>query len=320
MFSQEIIQQLGIQYPIIGGAMYPCSNPELVAAISQAGGIGIVQPISLTYVHGYDFRKGLQYIRKLTNKPIGMNVLIEKSSKKYHQRMSEWIDIALEEDIRFFVTSLGKPDWVVNKVHLKGGLVYHDVTEKRWAEIGIKCGVDGLICVNNRAGGHAGNLSAKTLYQDLKQFNVPLVCAGGISEQQQVSETLDMGYGACQLGTRFIASSECSASNGYKQAIIDAQEKDIVLTERLTGVPVSVIKTSNLKVHPNKLVQKLLQLNQTKRWIRMFYSLKALWSLKKSFHNTSEKQDFWQAGKSVAHITKVESCSEIIQALIRDSK
>ena len=123
MKTNTFTQQAGIRYPIIGGPMYPCSNPELVAAVSKAGGIGILQPISLTYVHGYDFRAGIRHIRKLTNNPIGMNALIEQSSKKYHQQMQTWVAIALEEGIRFFITSLGKPDWVVNKVHAAGGVV-----------------------------------------------------------------------------------------------------------------------------------------------------------------------------------------------------
>ncbi|HEY5647994.1 MAG TPA: nitronate monooxygenase, partial [Nitrospiria bacterium] len=121
-------RQAGIVVPLICGAMYPCSNPELVAAVSEAGGIGIVQPISLTYVHGHDFREGLRLIRRLTKKPIGMNALIEGSSTIYRNRMSRWIDIALEEGVRFFITSLGKPDWVVRRVHAEGGIVYHDVT------------------------------------------------------------------------------------------------------------------------------------------------------------------------------------------------
>ena len=116
-----------------------------------------MQPISLTYVHGHDYREGIRLMRRLTDKPIGMNALIEKSSKKYQQRMSEWIDVALEEEgMRFFVTSLGKPDWVAERVHAVGGLVYHDVTELKWARIGLDNGADGLICVNRRAGGHAG--------------------------------------------------------------------------------------------------------------------------------------------------------------------
>ena len=95
-----LTRQAGIAVPLLCGAMYPCSNPELVAAVSAAGGIGVVQPISLTYVHGHDFREGLRLIRRLTAKPIGMNALIEQSSKTYRDRMERWIGIALEEGVR----------------------------------------------------------------------------------------------------------------------------------------------------------------------------------------------------------------------------
>ena len=115
--STPLTRAAGIEVPLICGAMYPCSNPELVAAVSEAGGIGVVQPISLTYVHGHDFREGLRLIRRLTSKPIGMNALIEQSSKAYRERMERWIDVALEEGVRFFVTSLGNPRWVVDRVH-----------------------------------------------------------------------------------------------------------------------------------------------------------------------------------------------------------
>lgn len=317
----KFITDLGIQHPIIGGAMYPCSNPELIAAVSEAGGIGIVQPISLTYVHGYDFRQGLRYIKTLTNKPIGMNVLIEKSSHKYHQRMQQWIDIALEEGVRFFVTSLGKPDWVVQQVHPKGGLVYHDVTEKKWADIGINCGVDGLICVNNRAGGHAGHLSAQQLIDELSHYGMPLVCAGGIAEPTEFKHLLSLGYAAAQLGTRFIASIECSAKNSYKQAIINAHANDIVLTQRLTGVPVSVINTqtkntNHLQIH--YLARLLLNNSLSRRWMRIFYSLKSLWGLKRFFLKGNNDRNYLQAGKSVEHIQSIQSCKDIINNLKSD--
>src|SRR5512146_2301337 len=89
-----LTRHAGIEIPLICGAMYPCSNPELVAAVSEAGGIGIVQPISLTYVHGHDFREGLRLIRRLTSKPVGMNALIEGSSRAYHERMVRWVEVA----------------------------------------------------------------------------------------------------------------------------------------------------------------------------------------------------------------------------------
>ncbi len=299
--------------------MYPCSNPELTAAVSEAGGIGILQPISLTYVHGHDYRAGIRLMRQLTDKPVGMNALIEKSSKKYQQRMSEWIDIALEEGIRFFVTSLGKPDWVAERVHAAGGLVYHDVTEMKWARIGLENGADGLICVNNRAGGHAGSKSMSELYHELQTLDVPLVCAGGVGASSDLWQALDQGYAACQLGTRFIASLECRASDAYKQALVDAGEDDIVLSEKVTGVPVSVINTAFIKnsgTGLNRFSRWMLGGNTTKHWMRMYYALKSIWQLKRSSLDETGTRDYWQAGKSVSGIDRVESCESIMQQLL----
>ena len=318
--ASRFCEQVGIRFPVIGGAMYPCSNPELTAAVSEAGGIGILQPISLTYVHDHEYCEGIRLMRSLTDKPIGMNALIERSSRKYHQRMSEWIDIALEEGIRFFVTSLGKPDWVAERVHAAGGLIYHDVTELKWAKIGLDNGVDGLICVNNRAGGHAGPQSMQQIYEELHVLGAPLVCAGGIGESQDFWQALDIGYAACQLGTRFIASNECRASGAYKQAVIDAQETDIVLSERVTGIPVSVINTDFIKRSGTRmgwLSRWMLAGNKTKHWMRMIYGLKSIWQLKHSSLDEKGEKDYWQAGKSVAGIDSIESCETIMQRLVQ---
>jgi nitronate monooxygenase len=181
-FDTALTRDAGIAVPLIGGAMFPCSNPELVAAVSDAGAIGIVQPLSLEYVHRRLLRDGLRLIRRVTSKPIGMNVLIEQSSKSYLERMYRYVDIALEEGVRFFITSLGKPRWVVDRVAQAGGLVYHDVTERKWALKGLESGVRGLIAVNDRAGGHAGPKSAQQLVDELGDLGVPLVCAGGIGD------------------------------------------------------------------------------------------------------------------------------------------
>jgi nitronate monooxygenase len=317
--SRSFCEQLDIRYPVIGGPMYPCSNPELVAAVSAAGGIGIMQPISLTYVHGHEYRDGIRRMRQLTDRPIGMNALIEKSSKRYQQRMSEWIDIALEEGIRFFVTSLGKPDWVARRVHAAGGLVYHDVTEMKWARIGLDNGADGLICVNNRAGGHAGQKSMQELHEDLQGLGVPLVCAGGIGKSLELWQALNQGYAACQLGTRFIASEECRASAVYKEAIISASEDDIVLSERITGIPVSVINTDFIRRSGTRvgwLSRWLLSGQRTKHWMRMFYGLKSIWQLKRSSLDEEGDKDYWQAGKSAGSIDRVENCKQIVHILM----
>ncbi|NOY62551.1 MAG: nitronate monooxygenase [Gammaproteobacteria bacterium] len=313
-------RQVGIDVPIICGPMYPCSNPELVAAASAAGGIGIVQPISLTYVHGYSFRQGLRHIRQLTDKPIGMNALIEQSSKTYRKRMEAWIDIALEEGVRFFITSLGKPDWVVKKVHAVGGVVYHDVTETKWAEKGLDAGVDGLIAVNRCAGGHAGSQDARQLLVALSAFDVPLICAGGIATADDFTNALEMGYQGVQMGTRFIATHECSASDAYKQAIIDAKADDVVLSERITGVPVAVIRApgaaqGDLKAGP--LARWLLRGNRTKHLMRTLYTLHSIRQLKQALRSQKQQKELWQAGKSVAGIERVEHAADVIAQLTR---
>ena len=315
-FSTPLTIQAGIEVPLICGAMYPCSNPELVAAVSEAGGIGIVQPISLTYVHGHDFREGLRLIRRLTSKPIGMNALIEQSSRAYHERMSRWIDIALEEGVRFFVTSLGNPRWVVDRVAPVGGIVYHDVTERKWAEKGLAGGVKGLIAVNRRAGGHAGPRSAEELIDELGPLGVPLICAGGIGDPEAFAEALRIGYAGAQLGTRFIATPECHASTAYKEAILRATEADIVLSERITGVPVAVIRTPfvermGLKAGP--VARWMLRGRKTKHWMRTIYALKSLWQLKKASLDESGERDYWQAGKSAGKITSIEPAGEIVR-------
>ncbi len=315
-FKNNFTQQANIDLPIICGPMYPCSNPELVAAASESGAIGIVQPVSLSYVHGYNFRQGLQYIRSLTSKPIGMNALIEQSNKRYQQRMVQWIDIALEEGVRFFITSLGKPDWVVKRVHEAGGIVYHDVTEKKWAHKAIAGGVDGLITVNNRAGGHAGQQSAEKLYDELLSFNLPMICAGGISTTENFKHAIDIGYEGIQMGTRFIATNECNAPQAYKDAIVKANEKDIILSERVTGIPVSLINTTYIQrmgLKANKFEQWMLRGQKTKYLIRTLYMLRSIWALKRAVLDKSGKLGYWQAGKSVQGIDKIESVEDIIK-------
>ncbi|HSE28111.1 MAG TPA: nitronate monooxygenase [Gemmatimonadales bacterium] len=314
--ATPLTRDAGIAVPIIGGAMYPCSNPELVAAVSEAGGIGIVQPISLTYVHGHEYREGLRLIRRLTAKPIGLNALIEASSRQYHERMVRWVNVALEEGVRFFVTSLGNPRWVVEAAHAVGGKVYHDVTERKWALKGLDAGVDGFIAVNDRAGGHAGPRDAESLLAELADLDRPVVCAGGVGTEADFVRALRLGYAGVQLGTRFIATTECRASEPYKRAILEADADDIVLTERITGVPVAVINTPYIRRMGTKagpLARWLLRHPRTKKWMRTFYALRSVWQLKRSSLDESGEKDYWQAGKSVAGIHAIEPAGEIVR-------
>ncbi len=315
-YETAFTRQVGIDVPMICGAMYPCTNPELVAAVSDAGAIGIVQPVSMTYVYGHDFREGLRLIKATTPRPFGMNALIEQSSKAYMQRVHKWVDIALEEGVRFFVTSLGNPRWVVDKAAQVGGVVYHDVTERKWAQKAIDGGVHGLIAVNNVAGGHAGRLSPQALWDDLSMLGLPVICAGGVGDPQTFRQMLDMGYAGVQMGTRFIATTECLAHADYKQAILNAEPKDIVLTERLTGVPVSVINNDYIRglgTGAGPIARYMLKHRRTKYWMRSIYALRSLRRLKKTALSASGSNDYWQAGKSVAGIHSVISARDVVK-------
>jgi nitronate monooxygenase len=306
----------GIEIPLICGAMYPCSNPELVAAVSAAGGLGVVQPVSMTYVHGHGYREGLRLIRRLTDKPIGMNALIEKSSKRYMDRMVEWVDVSLEEGVRFFITSLGNPRWVVDRVRAAGGIVYHDITERAWGQKAADGGVHGLICVNNRAGGHAGRRSAQELVDACGDLGLPLVCAGGIGDAPDFVAALTLGYAGVQMGTRFIATTECSSRGDYKQAIVDADEADITLTERVTGVPIAVIRTpyvERIGTTIGPIARMLFRRRRTKHWMRTFYALRSLYKMKKDSVTGSGVGEYWQAGRSVAGIHGIEPAGEIVR-------
>lgn len=318
--GNRLTAQLGIEVPVICGAMYPCSNPELVAAVSEAGGIGVVQPISLTYVHGQpygrDLRAGLRAIRAMTAKPIGFNALVEQSSAVYLDRMSKWVDVALDEGVRFFVTALGKPGWVVARVHAAGGVVYHDTVDRNYAVRALDEGVDGLICVNGRAGGHAGTKSPAELVESLRDLGVPLVCAGGVGDEAAFVEALRLGYDGVQLGTRFIATAECTAHPDYKAAIVRAEPDDIVLTDKISGVPVAVIRTpyvDRVGTRASRPMRWMLRHPRFKHWARTYYSLRSIWQLERAATRGQAYRDYWQAGRSVGGISGIEPAGEVVR-------
>ena len=315
--KNRFTEMAGVEVPLLCGPMYPCSNPELVAAVSEAGGLGIIQPLSLVYVHKLEFREGLKRIRALTKKPVGLNILTEKSlSAVYRKRMEEYLEASLEAGVRFFITALGNPDWVVRRAHAAGGVVFHDVVDRKWAEKGIAEGVDGLICVNSRAGGHAGRKAPEELYAELSDLGVPLVCAGGVGSESEFRAMLSLGYQAVQMGTRFIATEECTAHPDYKRAILEAEEKDIVMTERITGVPLAIIRTpfvDRMGTKAGPVGRWMLSGRRTKHWMRAIYSIRSAVQLKNASMKGASSKDFWQAGKSVATIRTVERAAAIVR-------
>jgi len=151
---------------------------------------------------------------------------------------------------------------------------------------------------------------------ELGDLDVPLVCAGGIGDEQQYVKAMQLGYAGCQLGTRFIATHECNSALPYKQAIIHADESDIVLSERITGVPVSLINTPQVVrkgLKAGAFARWMLGGNRSKHWMRLFYTLRSAFALRSASMDESGKEDFWQAGKSVGGIHAIESVDDIVK-------
>ncbi len=309
LLKTRFTEQVGIEYPIICGAMYPCSSPGLVAAASEAGGIGIVMPISFMTTRGLDLREALRDIKSKTSKPFGFNLILMPG---YEDRLKAWADIALEEGCRFFVTALGKPTWVVEKVHAVGGLVYHDVIKREHALKAVEAGVDGLICVNNLAGGHAGYKLPQELYDEVKDLGKPMICAGSIGDEHDFVAALKIGFDGVQMATRFIATFECDETDEYKQAILDAKAEDIIMTNLGDGVPGAIIKTKDVDekkvTGQNPIIGWLLRNHYTKKILRGIMAKRAFGG---QSANAGE-QRFYSAGKSVGHIHKIEHVKDIV--------
>jgi len=318
-----LTEMLGIRHPIIGGPMYPCSNPELVAAVSNSGGIGVLQPVSLVYVFGHDFREGVRHIRSLTDGPIGMNIITERSSKRYLERMERWLGIALDEGVRFFTTSLGDPRWVVEAAEPHGGVVFHDVTERRFAEKAAAAGAHGLIAVNDRAGGHTGSRSPEELFEEVAEFDLPVVCAGGVGNAPSFRRVLELGYVGVQIGTRLIATEECSSPEEYKRAIVAAGESDIAATTRITGVPVSVIRTpyvDQMGTTAGPIARRLLAHPRTKHWMRGIYMFRFGRRLRDNMHHGMSHRDYYLAGKSVEGVEAIESVATVVERFVEAAR
>ena len=162
--TSQFLSDTGATVPIVCGPMYPGSNPELIAAVSNTGAYSVVQPVALTALYGHDFREGLRLIQKTTDKPFGVNFTIfGGANKKYHEQMQEWMQISIEEGVKFFLTSLGKPTEIVKIAHQNGIKVYHDVPNRKVALAMRDAGVDGINCINWRGGGQTGIQSAEDI-------------------------------------------------------------------------------------------------------------------------------------------------------------
>jgi nitronate monooxygenase len=206
---------------------------------------------------------------------------------------------------------------VVQRAESVGGVVYHDVTERRWAQKALDAGAHGLIAVNADAGGHAGPRAPGALLAELADLGRPVVCAGGVGAPGDFVAALRMGYAGVQIGTRLIATTECRCSEEYKRAIVAARPEDIVHTERVTGVPLAVIDTPYVRrvgLRAGPLARWMLRGHRRKHWMRTIYALRSIVQLRRSSLTSGAPVDYWQAGRSVGGIDSVLSVDEVLRS------
>lgn len=315
--STVFTKMFNIRYPVIGAPMFLVSNQAMVAEISNAGGIGAFPALNYRPIEKY--REALTQIRKMTTKPIGVNVIVNKSNT----RQNDDLKIALDYGVELFITSLGNPKDVINEAHKIGSKVFCDVTNLEFAKKVQDYGADGVIAVGSGAGGHAGPISPLVLIPWLKKnLKIPVVAAGGIADGTTMAAALALGACAVSVGTRFIASQEAQVDEAYKQAIINADPTDIVLTTRVSGTPASVINTDYVKKMGTDLpwaVKILKDHKLTKKYITPLIHLLGMQALQTAAERPTWKT-VWSAGQSVGLIHSVYSCRQIIDDMIVEYK
>lgn len=308
-------QLMKIDNPIIAAPMFLVSNEEIVVAATEAGGLGTFP--ALNYRPLEEYEKALKKIRSLTKKPIGVNIIVNKSNT----RQNDDLKIALDHGVDLFITSLGNPKKVIEEAHKNGAKVLCDVTNLEHAKKVEDLGADGVIAVSSGAGGHAGPISPMVLIPWLKsEVKIPIIAAGGIAHGQAIAAALALGASGVSVGTRFIASKEAKVDSSYKEAVVKASPEDIVMTTRVSGTPAAVINTPYIQKLGTDLpwALKILKDNKaTKKYVVPLIHLMGMKSLEKSAHKASWKS-VWSAGQSVGMIDDVLSVQEIYEKMIKE--
>jgi nitronate monooxygenase len=315
MIETAFTKLMGIQYPIIAAPMFLVSNEDLVVAASEAGGIGTFP--TLNYRPAEKYQEALLAMKKRTKKPIGVNIIVNKSNT----RQDGDLKIALDAGVELFITSLGNPKTVIQEAHKNGAKVICDVTNLEFAKKVQDLGADGVIAVGTGAGGHAGPISPLVLIPWLKtELEIPIIAAGGISHGGQIAACLALGAAAVSVGTRFIASKEATVDIAYKNAVVSSTPEDIVMTTRVSGTPAAVINTDYVKKLGTDLPWLLKSLKDnpmTKKYVVPLIHLMGMKSLEKSANNPSWKT-VWSAGQSVGLIDDILSTAEIYHRLVSE--
>lgn len=313
MMSKITVDKLlGIDYPIIVAPMFLISNVAMVKAALDAGVTAAIP--ALNYRTDAELRAAIRELKTYTNKPFGINLIVNKSNPKYKGQLK----LLVEEKVAFIITSLGNPNEVIEHCKPLGIKVFCDVVDLAYAKKVEALGADAVIAVNNRAGGHAGNISPKDLVTQLSEaLSIPVISAGGIAKGEQIKEVMRWGAAGVSVGTIFIACNEAPISQEYKQAMVDYGEKDIVRTTKLSGSALTVINTLYVKELGTEAtwLERILLGNKTlKKYAKMIIALRGMKAVEKAALSATYKT-VWCAGPAIEHVKSIRPLKEIIDQL-----
>lgn len=295
--------------------MFLISNVKMVVAALQ-NGVTAAFP-ALNYRTDKELRAAIQEIKAATDKPFGVNLIVNKSNPKYKPQL----ETLLELKVSYIITSLGSPREVIEKCKPLGIKVFCDVVDLQYAKKVEELGADAVIAVNNRAGGHAGNLSPQELLKELTEnCNIPVISAGGIAKGEGLKQVMDWGAAGASIGTIFIACEEADISPEYKQAMIDYGEKDIVKTTKLSGSALTVINTPYVQQLGTKAnwLEWILNNNKTlKKYAKMLIAFRGMKQVEKAAFGATYKT-VWCAGPAIEYVKSIRPMKEIVQTLTRE--
>ena len=245
----------------------------------------------------------------------GFNLIVNKSNIKYKEQLR----VLCEEKVDFIITSLGSPEETIKEAHKHGVKVFCDVTDLNFAKKVESCGADALIAVNNQAGGHRGEIDPEQLIKMLNEgTSLPVISAGGVGNKADIDKMLNFGAIGVSVGSPFIASEESGVSKEYKQACVDYGAKDIVVTERISGTPCTVINTPYVQKVGTKQpwIERILNKNKKlKKWVKMFRFYVGMKATEKAATEVTYKT-VWVAGPSIETTHAIEPIAEIIKKFI----
>ena len=311
--TDSLCDILDIKYPIIMAPMFLVSNADMLVEAINSGITGCVP--ALNYRTDTKFREAITSIRERTNGSIGINLIVNKSNIKFKQQIQTCVDLKVD----YIITSLGSPEQTIKICKPHGIKVFCDVVDVKYAKKVEALGCDAIIAVNNEAGGHCGPTPASILIPELvAACSIPVISAGGVSNGKQMREMIDLGACGISMGSPFIATTEAGVSKEYKQAIVDYGAKDIVLSEKLSGSPCTVINTPYVQKTGTKrnFIETLLSKNKKlKKFIKMLTFYKGTKALEKAAFSTTY-DTVWCAGPSIEGVNAIKPVKKVVSELI----